>query len=245
METKHAQARQDLLALVSELPTGHRLPAERELCEQLGVSRTTLRRALEELRRAGYLDRRHGAGTFVARPTVTQRLVQTFSFSYTEEMRHRGYETSSRVLAGHVQAAGARLAGKLSLSPAQPVLVIRRLRLADGAPMTLELAHLPAERVPGLDPSELERQSLYKLFEERYGLAVWGGRQTIEPTVTDPEESELLGVPLHTPALFVERTMWDRDERTIEYVRSLYRGDRYRFEVELQRVVPWMPDSDR
>ena len=113
-------------------------------------------------------------------------------------------------------------------------MVVRRLRLADGVSMAIETLHVPAGVVPGLKPPDLEG-SFYELLQERYGIVVASGTQAIEPTVTNEEESSALGVPLHSPAFLFERTSRDAEERTIEFVQSVYRGDRYRIVTELSR----------
>jgi GntR family transcriptional regulator len=114
-------------------------------------------------------------------------------------------------------------------------VLIRRLRLADGEPMALETLHVPAALVPGLTREQLEDASFYELLERNYGVVIASGMQSIEPTVTNEEESELLGVPLHSPAFLFERTSRTEDGETVEFVRSLYRGDRYRLVAELSQ----------
>jgi GntR family transcriptional regulator len=135
--------------------------------------------------------------------------------------------------------AGPQVGRQLNISPAERVFQIRRLRLADGAPMALETLHVPVSLVPGLTAAQLEHASWYELLEQRYNVVISNGLQTIEPTVTNEEESELLGVPLHSPAFLFERTSQTREGRTVEFVRSIYRGDRYRLVAELsQRREP-------
>jgi GntR family transcriptional regulator len=92
--------------------------------------------------------------------------------------------------------------------------------------------------VPDLAARDLERQSFYELLADRYGIVVVGGTQAIEPTVTNEEESAALGVPLHSPAFLFERTTRGEDGQIVEFVRSLYRGDRYRIVTELNRREP-------
>ena len=94
---------------------------------------------------------------------------------------------------------------------------------------------MPAALVPGLTRERLENASFYELLERDYGVAIASGMQSIEPTVTNEEESELLGVPLHSPAFLFERTSRTEDGETVEFVRSLYRGDRYRLVAELSQ----------
>jgi GntR family transcriptional regulator len=224
---KYLRLRDELAERVAAMVPGEPLPPERELAREVGVSRTTLRRALDDLVTAGRLRRRRGAGIFAVGPKIAQPLSAT---SFTEDMLARG-------LCPEVIPAGARLGRRLRVSPAAQVVRALRLRLADDEPMALELLHVPAELVPGLDADELAGSSFYRLLAERYGHPVAGGRQSIEPTVTDREESDLLGVPLHSPALLIERTSRDPHGQVIEFVRSIYRGDRYRIETAIEPVV--------
>jgi len=228
--TKQRETRDRVLELIESLSVGDAIPAERQLGTDLGVSRLTVRAALDELVREGYLVRRRGAGTFVNAPKVQKGM--SFS-SFSEDMRGRGLTPGSRTLELRTVAAGARLGRILHVSPSEPVIAAKRLRTADGEPMAIELLHVRASLFPGLTASDLEHESFYDLLDRRYRIEVAGGTQTVEPTVTNEEESLLLGVPLHSPALLFERvTRSDRDE-IVEYTQSTYRGDRYRIVSEL------------
>ena len=227
---KQDEIRERVMELIESLEVGQAIPSERRLCEQLGVSRLTLRAALDDLVREGHLTRRHGSGTFVSRPKIAQPLTLT---SFSEDMRRRGMVPGSRTLELKVVPAGARLGRRLQLSPEEPVVRVKRLRLADGEPMALEVLHVPAALVPGLSQADLENRSFYELMEERYGVVISSATQTIEPTVTSAEESEALGVPLHSPAFLFERTTLTVSGRPMEFVRSFYRGDRYQLVTEL------------
>ena len=155
--------------------------------------------------------------------------------SFTEDMRRRGMTPASRTLDLRVTPAGAHLGRLLHVSPSEPVVIISRLRLADRETMAIETLHVREALVPGLSARDLERQSFYELLLERYGIDVVGGLQTIEPTVTNETESEALGVPLHSPAFLFERTTRSSTGEIVEYVRSIYRGDRYKLVTELNR----------
>jgi GntR family transcriptional regulator len=227
---KYLDLRNHVLAIVESLPMRTPIPSERELSTTFNVSRMTVRRALDELERDGFLLRRQGAPTLTAKPKIAQRMT---ILSFTEDMRRRGLASSSRLISSSVQPAGARLGGRLHVAPAEPVMRVGRLRLADAEPMALEWLHVPRSLVPGLDAGELENESFYGILANRFGIKIAGGSQTVEPTVVDEPEARLLDVPVHSPALFVERTTWTASGQLIEFVQSTYRGDRYRFEVEL------------
>ena len=130
-------------------------------------------------------------------------------------------------------------------------MVAKRVRLADRETMAIETLHVRAALVPDLTAADLERGSFYELLRERYGVSIEGGVQTIEPTVTNEEESSALGVPLHSPAFMFERFTRDENGDTVEFVRSIYRGDRYRLVTDLSsggepgRVgMSWVPRQD-
>jgi GntR family transcriptional regulator len=228
--TKQRQTREQVLDLIERLDVGQAIPSERQLSSDFGVSRLTVRAALDELVREGFLVRRRGAGTFVSEPKIAQELTLT---SFSEDMRHHGLEPASKTLEFTVVTAGARLGRLLHVSPSEPVVVAKRLRLADHEAMAIEDLHVRQALVPGLAGRELENGSFYDLLQSRYGLTIVGGVQTVEPTVTNEEESELLRVPLHSPAFLFERVTRSAQGDLVEYVRSIYRGDRYRLVSEL------------
>jgi GntR family transcriptional regulator len=229
--TKQSHTRQQVLDLIEELGVGRAIPSERQLSADLGVSRLTVRAALDELAREGYLVRRRGSGTFVREPKIAQELTMT---SFSEDMRRRGMRPASRTLSLKTTLAGARLGRCLNVSPSERIAIAKRLRLADDETMAIETLHVPESLVPGLTARDLDG-SFYELLHDRYGIEVAGGTQTIEPTVTNEEESEALGVPLHSPAFLFERTSKAESGATVEFVQSIYRGDRYRLVTELSR----------
>jgi len=236
--TKQSVTRQQVLDLIGRLGVGNAIPSERQLSADLGVSRLTLRAALDDLAREGYVVRRRGSGTYVQQPKIAQELTMT---SFSEDMRRRGMTPGSRTLSLEVKHAGAYLGRCLHVSPSERIVVATRLRLADDETMAIETLHVRASLVPDLSADDLETQSFYTLLSDRYGLDIVGGVQTIEPTVTNEEESEALGVPLHSPAFLFERTTRADDGEIVEYVRSIYRGDRYKLVTELSR----MPSAQR
>ncbi len=228
--TKQREARDSVLELIERLGIGDAIPSERQLSADLGMSRLTVRAALDDLVREGHLIRRRGAGTFVSEPKIAQELTMT---SFTDDMRHRGMVPASRTLELNVVSAGARLGRLLHVSPSERVVVAKRLRLADRETMAIEELHVRESLVPGLTAADLEKQSFYELLRDRFGVAPVSGIQAVEPTVTNDDESELLGVPLHSPAFLFERITRAESGDVVEYVRSIYRGDRYRLVSEL------------
>jgi GntR family transcriptional regulator len=227
---KYEVVRSQLLELIEGAEVGTAIAPERQLAAELGVSRMTLRRVIGDLVVEGRLTRKQGSGTFVAKPKIAQPLTMT---SFSEDMRLRGLTPGSRTLSLEAIDAGARVGRWLEISPRDPILRARRLRLADGEPMAVETLHVPAAIVPGLTAEDLASSSFYELLGTRYGITLGVGLQTTEPTVLNDEEAAVLEVPVHSPAFLFERVTRDQGGRPVEYVRSLYRGDRYRLVTEL------------
>jgi GntR family transcriptional regulator len=240
--TKQAVTRERLLELIDGLTVGDAIPPERRLAGELGVSRLTVRAALDDLVREGVIVRRRGSGSYVSRPKIAQQIGLT---SFTEDMRQRGFVPSTRLLEMETILAGAQLGRALHVSPGERVVRILRLRLADGEPMAVEDLCVSAAMVPGITRSELEDSSFYALLRDRFGITVARGVQVIEPTVTSEEEAAILGVPLHSPALQFERTTESEDGRVVEFVRSVYRGDRYRIVTDLSVPAVSVMDGRR
>jgi len=232
--SKQALVRDQILTMLDELTVGDALPSERRLATELGVSRPTLRAVIDELVREGLLLRRHGSGTYVAEPKIALPLTMT---SFSEDMARRGMRPSSEVVSFECQGAGAKLGQRLQISPVDDVWVITRLRLADDETMAIEWLHAPRRLLPDLRREELATHSFYELLRVRRGIVIASGTQTIEPTVTSPEEAELLSVPVHSPAFLFERTTQSEQGEVVEFVRSVYRGDRYRLVTELRPAL--------
>src|SRR5690348_2749940 len=169
--TKQSEARRQVMDLIERVGVGNAIPSERQLSADLGVSRLTLRAALDDLAREGYLVRRRGSGTYVQQPKIAQELTMT---SFSEDMRRRGMVPGSRTVSLTRELAGARLGRLLQVSPGEKVLVIKRLRLADGETMAIETLHLPESLVPGLEARDLDNGSFYELLGERYGVEIAG-----------------------------------------------------------------------
>lgn len=241
--TKYHAVRNRLLDKLESMGPGAQLPSERDLSREFGVSRMTIRRATEELVATGVVQRKKGAGVFAAGPKVHTPLAST---TFSENMRARGLRPGTLVLSFDHRPAGPRIGRRLEISPNAQVVVAVRLRLADDEPMSIEEIYLPAALVPGIAREDLE-DSCYDYLRLQHGVEFAGGVQTIEPTVTDQEESRELGVPLHSPALLVERTTRDGNGRVVEFDRSVFRGDRYliRNELAVPQHPPYLTGASR
>lgn len=216
-----------------ELPPGQQLPSERELSAQYGISRMTVRQALAYLTRNGHLVVRKGLGTFVAEPKFSYDPLHLLGF--TEEMMQKGVSASSRVLEQAVVTPPAQVATGLELAPQAQTVKIVRLRFSEATPLLLETVYVPAILCPGLENEDLTSQSLYALMEQKYGLHLSHARQTLEPTVANEYEAELFGIPKGMGMLLLEGITYTNLARPVEYFKAIYRGDRFKFELESQR----------
>jgi GntR family transcriptional regulator len=228
---KYFQLREILLDLVeSELDADQAIPSERELATRFGLSRMTVRQAVDHLVSEGRLYRVQGKGTFVARPKIEMPLRLA---SFTEDMRARGLEPGSRDLDRRTDAASAHLARALQIAPGDPVHVIERLRTADGIPMAVERSHIPEAVAPGLADASLAGRSLYDVLASRYGVLLDRGDQTIEAGIADPTDAALLDLPGGSAVLLLQRRSF-AGERPVEFAVSTYRADRYQLHVALE-----------
>lgn len=230
--TKAAQVREHLVAAIENgLQPHDKLPTERELAEELEVSRLTVRRALDQLERERIIYRVQGSGTFVSADNIAKSLELT---SFTEDMRARGLEPGSRSIHVEIIPAGPQIGYELQLSPADEVVHINRVRTADDVPICLERSYLPRAFAGGLDTLE-PGESLYNLLEARYGVRIDRAEQILRATVVEPDQAELLSVPPFSPALLVSRRTYDDRDNVVEYAETLYRGDRYSYSLTMFR----------
>jgi GntR family transcriptional regulator len=224
--TKRVHVRSILEQLIdAELSPGDAIPSERALVQRLGVSRVTVRQAIADLVETGALERVHGKGTYVTGPQVDSRLHLT---SFSREMRDRGLSPASVVLSATEEPADEGVAQALRLRPGRPVICVKRLRTAEGAPMAYEVGYYPSALFPGLLQRELG--SLYDVFASDYGVVATSGEQTVRADSADAQLARLLGIAKRAPLLVQER-ITRAAERVIELSTSWYRADRYRIHM--------------
>lgn len=218
-----------------ELKPGQLMPSEQEIAARLGVSRMTARQALKSLCSRGLAFSQRGRGTFVSRMKLEKNFRQLLSFS--EEMKGRGSQPRSKVLAFKRISAEEDVAEALHLNPSEEVIFLRRVRIADSAPLCIEATHLPARLCPDLLETFEPGGSLYQALAEQYGLQVHMADEVAEASIATQPEAKLLRVRGKSPVFRFTRTAFLHNGEPVEFVKSVYRGDRCRVVNRLTRRV--------
>ncbi|MFJ9058723.1 GntR family transcriptional regulator [Streptomyces sp. NPDC102409] len=217
--------------LLDELGEGRTLPTERDLALRYEVSRETVRQALRELLLEGRL-RRQGRGTVVAGPKLEQPLSLA---SYTEGVRRQG-RTPGRHLIGLEQfPCPDALAVEIEVPRGEPVWHMERVLLADEERVGLESTYVTVARVPRLDVEFDPDSSFYTYLRDRLGVSFGSADERIETVLATPREALLIGTPPALPMLLLHRSSRDSQGRSLERVRTLFRGDRFSFTTHLGR----------
>lgn len=234
-ERVYERAQQFIIEMIEgpDLAAGDRIPSERELSERFGISRMTMRKAIDRLVARGLLERRSTAGTFIPVPVIKRPITgQMFSHGISEIVRQCGGIPGNRLLFFERHEALPRVAERLLIRAGDPLIVIRRLRTVNELPFCVETTHIPATRVPGLAAEDLfGKQSLYALLKERYGIEMGSGVGTISVSAATAQEAELLGLRADSPALIFRATANDTRERPVEYLTSVNHPQRVVFET--------------
>lgn len=219
----------------NQLPPHTRIPSEAELGDQFDVSRTVIRQALRGLEREGLIYRLKGSGSFVAQPKLRQQISQLTSF--TEDMRARGVEPGSEVLRKEMVPAVEFVAGRLGTAASEPVFLLKRIRYADEEPLAIESVYVGFEGCEVLVEEDFENQSLYGTLATRCGIRPYQAEQELEAAVVRPQEADWLGIERGAPVMVIHRVTADSDLEPFEFVKAVYRGDKYSFVAKL-RVEP-------
>ncbi len=225
----YAILRQEILGGVWK--PSERMPSEAELMADYGVSRITVRQAVELLVNDGLVFRRRGSGTFVTSTPVEYNLNRIVS--YAEEMARLGMQPGTRMLASRLEPAPADVAGMLAVEPGSELAVIERLRLADDVPMSVERSQVVHHICPGLLDGDYAAGSLHGTLFERYGIRLSRARQTARAIPADKATADLLDVRAGAPLCYVERVFFRQAGSPVEYRQMWCRGDRYELHGEL------------
>lgn len=228
------QIRRILLSAIrdQELAPGQRIPSINELSESTGVSRMTVRQALQALTNEGWLYSIPGKGVFVSRsPRIEQNLQHLTG--WTEEISSQGLQPSTRVLSFEVIPSDPRTARALEISNQAPVYRITRLRLADSFPLSIERTHLSFDDFPGLKARIQENESLYRILREVYHVYIVRALQYLDAGEADPFTSHNLDVPTGAPVLVSERITYTAENRAVEFTLGATRAGFIRYRTEL------------
>ena len=243
-QPQYRQIEQALRERISALRPGERLPSDADLCAEFGVSRMTARNAMQRLAEDGLIRREPGRGSFVAEPPMHRRANRLMTF--TQEMLRTGRVPSSQVLVRVIRPSSPAEATSLGIPSREPVLHLRRLRLADGEPVALESAILIGASANAVMTADLDRGSLHETLR-RAGFELARGTATIAAAAATAEEALLLGTRAGGPLLVERRVIMDAHGARIESTESVYPADRYalevQFEVEARDVRPAGPDA--
>jgi GntR family transcriptional regulator len=218
------------------LMPGERVPSEKELQDRFGVSRITVRQALQELTLEEKIIRVPGKGSFVLEPKIEPLTALT---SFSENMRAQGLVPSYSGASVECCEAPAKIRSILELAEGELVVRIHRLMLADGVPMAIQDAYIPAlvqQRDPHLfSPEILNITSMYNIFERELNVPLVRAEEYVEASLASSEEASLLSIQPNSLVLVITRITFSTDDKPVEYVRLTFRADRYRYRVELFR----------
>ena len=214
-----------------EWQPGDLIPTESELIASYQISRNTVRQVLDMLVNEGLIYRQRGRGSFVAHPTLAQSMTRIVSF--TEDMRQRGFNPGTQVLSASLIPASENIAGKLNLPPREQLACLRRLRLADGEPMSIEESYLVYRYCPGVLEHDYAQQPLRETLEKDYGIHITSAKQVIQAMLAPAELAELLEIKPQNALLFIERVSYSPGKTPVEFLRLYYRADRYSLFNEL------------
>ncbi|WP_066068065.1 phosphonate metabolism transcriptional regulator PhnF [Neobacillus soli] len=215
-----------------DLTPGDALPAEREYAEKYQISRMTVRQAFTHLVNEGYLHRLQGKGTFIAERKIEQPLQWVTSF--TEDMKARGLEPGSQLIHFEIIPAASQIAEQLAIQENEPVYEIKRIRLADGVPMALETNYISANLIQGLT-EQIVNQSLYAHIEEQLNFRIDRASQVIESAISSQVEAKYLKINKGAPVMLIQQNTYLQNGTPVEFVKSAYRADRYKFMIQMKR----------
>jgi DNA-binding GntR family transcriptional regulator len=215
-----------------ELVVGSQIPTEEELCITYGVSKATVRTAILDLVRDGYLMRRQGRGTFVCKRVISEGLLMHTSFK--ELMLDAGVSFSTKVLAQTVMMPTDDLDLKLNVPEDKHLIYLKRLMLVENEPVLLQEAYIPHHICPKLLRDDIENNSLFEIIENKYELKITKVKDYIEVVTPSADEIKLLGLSDCTGALLLEQHFYSGDTQ-IMYMRSVKKPERFRFLIEFER----------
>jgi GntR family transcriptional regulator len=216
-----------------DLKVGEQLPTEDRLIARFGVSRITVRRAIQNLVSRGLVEIRRGKGTFVAAPKTTQDLKELSGF--VEDMHALGLKPTARLVGKEIVTADATVASQLALTTGERVVRIRRVRLADGIPLSFDETYLPLEIGKKIMTNDLKVEPIFSLLERKYDVPLIEAEYKLDAVAADSEVARALKVKQGSPIFRIERTSYSTHSRPVDYEMLHYRGDLVRFATRLVR----------
>jgi len=216
-----------------DLKVGDQLPTEDRLIARFGVSRITVRRAIQNLVSRGLVEIRRGKGTFVAAPKITQDLKEMSGF--VEDMHALGHKPTARVISKEIVTANATVAHQLALTRGERVVRIRRVRLADGVPLSFDETYLPLEIGKKIITNNLNVEPIFSLLERKYDVPLIEAEYKLDAVAAENEVASALKVKPRSPIFRIERTSYSTGSRPVDYETLYYRGDLVRFVTRLVR----------
>ena len=223
------------LIVNGQLKPGEAMPGDWELAARYRVSRLTVRRALDELVRQNWLEKKHGVGTFVRQPIMAS--IAAGKLSFTEQMRSIGREPSSRFVSQKVMPATDKIARALRIGEVYSILEIVLVLLADNIPILLETACISAEQFPGLERHDCYKdESLYKVLHDGYGVMISIMDHTIKPVALTETEARYLKTKAGTPAILSQIIARTPSGEPVEYCWSVSNGEKSEFYFHFQRT---------
>ncbi|MQA80331.1 MAG: UTRA domain-containing protein [Streptosporangiales bacterium] len=231
------QVKRALRDLASSQQPGSRLPTEGELCTQFGVSRTTVRQAVNSLVAEGVLFSRQGSGTYVAPAKLGEEIAGLQSLVSTRELiSRRGGSPTIRVMGVDTIPPDVRLKDRLAVTDKELVYKIRRLRLSDGEVVATQVTYLSQRLFPGLGPADFASSALRDLLGTRYGLEFSHVDATLEVGTADQHHAEPLGIAVGAPLVIIERVWYVTTGTPVIFSRIFHRHDRYRMQMRIDLV---------
>ncbi|GEP19268.1 GntR family transcriptional regulator [Pediococcus argentinicus] len=212
-----------------------KLPSEREIMRMYSVSRNTVRQAFNELEILGFIYRKHGKGTFVAK-LVENPTSLGDEYSFTEQMKAIGRTPETRILEYSIREAGEYFGSKLQIGSMDKMLKLKRLRIADGIPTMIDRTYLPYYKFSSLSIDELEKKhrALYSVFSEDFDEIVSVADEEISAVRITDKDSHVLQVPEDSPGMMLNRTTYNQKNEVIEYTISSARSDHFVYKIRYE-----------
>lgn len=214
---------------IQTLPANAKIPSERKIAEKYELSRTTVRAALMELEITGLIRRVHGKGTFVNKVNLNTDLKKSYSFS--EQMMSLGKKPKTELISFEKKEANSYFVRNLQINLGDPMIKIKRLRIADGIPMMLERTYLPADHFKLLTKDMLVNHSLYQVFQERFNESVSYADEYFLAGSISGKDSGYLDLQEGTPCLNLRRQSFNQYNQVIEFTLSVARSDQFAYHV--------------